>query len=360
MRTEVWQNIAFTFIPSLGPITRKALIDEFKTASNIFGASIKALMKVKGVGEKVAHEIVQWNNQDKVDAEFAFIQKHQIKPLFITDEGYPKKLLECPDAPTLLYYKGNAELNCAKILSIVGTRMPTPYGLYIIEECIKALPKDVLIVSGLALGIDTIAHQTALQYGLPTVGVLAHGLDEIYPPPNKPLAKKMIQHGGLLTEFNCKTIPEKYNFPKRNRVVAGMADATLVVETALEGGSMISADFASQYHREVIAVPGKITDQRSRGCLKLIQENKASIFTSPHELMKQLNWINTMPTLSAAQKAMIRLMQQQEIYSIDELLSISGLSIGSLYTLILELSTQQVIQELPGESFTLMPAYYSI
>ncbi|HQS22999.1 MAG: DNA protecting protein DprA [Sphingobacteriia bacterium 24-36-13] len=359
MQSDCWYNIALTFIPSIGPITRRVLLEEFTLSKNIFSATKKDLLQVKGIGEKIVNEILQWNNPQLVDAEFTFIQKHRITPLFITDANYPQKLLECPDAPTLLYYKGTVNLNANKILSIVGTRMPTQYGFYVIEECLKSLPKDVLIVSGLALGIDTIAHQTALVNGLNTIGVLAHGLDEIYPPPNKPLAKQMLQQGGLLTEFNCKTIAEKYNFPKRNRVVAGLADATLVVETALKGGSMITADFASQYHREVIAVPGKITDQRSRGCLKLIQENKATIYTNPNELLQQLNWVNTIPELSPAQKGLISLMKQQEIFSMDELLQLTGLGIGSLSGLLLQLELQQIIQVLPGESFTLMPAYYS-
>jgi len=359
MQLDCWYNIALTSIPTIGPITRRALLEEFNLSKNIFSATKKDLLQVKGIGEKIVNEILQWNNPTQVDAEFAFIQKHRITPLFITDANYPKKLLECPDAPTLLYYKGTAQLNVSKILSIVGTRMPTQYGYYVIEECLKKLPKDVLIVSGLALGIDTIAHQTALANGLNTVGVLAHGLDEIYPPPNKPLAKQMLQQGGLLTEFNCKTIAEKYNFPKRNRVVAGLADATLVIETALKGGSMITADFASQYHREVIAVPGKITDQRSRGCLKLIQENKATIYTNTEDLLQQLNWVNTLPELSPAQKGLISLMKQQEIFSMDELLQLTGLGIGSLSGLLLQLELQQIIQVLPGESFTLMPAYYS-
>lgn len=359
MQSDCWYNIALTFIPTIGPITRRALLEEFRLSKNIFNASKKDLLQVKGIGEKIVNEILQWNNPSQVDAEYAFIQKHQITPLFITDANYPQKLLECPDAPTLLYYKGTANLNASKILSIVGTRMPTQYGQYIIEDCLKNLPKDVLIVSGLALGIDTIAHQTALVNGLNTVGVLAHGLDEIYPPPNRILAKQMLQQGGLLTEFNCKTIPEKYNFPKRNRVVAGMADATLVVETALKGGSIITADFASQYHREVIAVPGKITDQRSRGCLKLIQENKAAIYTNPNELLQQLNWVTSIPLLSPEKKALIHLMKQQEIFSMDELLQLTGLGIGSLSGLLLQLELQQIIQVLPGESFTLMPAFYS-
>ncbi len=360
MHTELWYNIALTLIPSIGPITRKALLDEFNTSKNILSATKKDLLKVKGIGEKMANEILSWNNHSKVEAEYTFVQKHQIEPLFITDSAYPQKLLECPDAPTLLYYKGNAPLNRAKILSIVGTRMPTPYGQYVIQECLKALPKEVLVVSGLALGVDTITHQTALLNELETVGVLAHGLDEIYPPPNKLLAKKMIHQGGLLTEFNCKTVPEKYNFPKRNRVVAGLADATLVVETALQGGSMITADFALQYHREVIAVPGKITDQRSRGCLKLIHENKATIFTSPQAMMEQLNWHKQPIRLSNAAKALIQVMKQQEIFSMDELLQLTGLSIGSLSSLLLTLEMEQMIQVIHGRSFTLMPAYYSI
>lgn len=360
MHTELWYNIALTLIPSIGPITRKALIDEFNTSKNIFSATNKDLLRVKGIGEKMANEILTWKNHAKVETEYAFVQKHHIETLFISDTAYPKKLLECPDAPTLLYYKGNAPLNTARVLSIVGTRMPTPYGHYVIEECLKALPKDVLVVSGLALGVDTIAHQTALLNELSTIGVLAHGLDEIYPPPNKQLAKKMVKQGGLLTEFNSKTIPEKYNFPKRNRVVAGLADATLVVETALQGGSMITADFALQYHREVIAVPGKITDQRSRGCLKLIHENKASIFTSPEAMMEQLNWHNQAIPLSAAAKALIALMKQQEIFSMDELLQLTGLGIGSLSSLLLTLEMEQIVQVIHGGSFTLMPAYYSI
>lgn len=360
MRSELWYNIALSMMPAIGPITRRHLLDSFHTSKAIVLASKKALMQVKGIGEKTANELVQWRNDAAVDAEYAFIQKHQIQPLFILDQAYPQKLLECADAPTLLYYKGNANLNTQKILSIVGTRMPTAYGHYIIETCLKALPKDVLIVSGLALGIDTIAHQMALDNELFTVGVLAHGLDELYPPPNKPLAKKMIHQGGLLTEFNCKTIPEKYNFPKRNRVVAGLADATLVVETAIHGGSMITADFALQYHRDVIAVPGKITDQRSRGCLKLIQENKAAIYTNPDDLMRFLNWQNTPTAISASSHALMQQMHSQEIFSMEDLLNVSGLSIGALSVALLELEMAQMIQVLPGQQFTLMPAYHAI
>ncbi|MDP1973729.1 MAG: DNA-processing protein DprA, partial [Sediminibacterium sp.] len=145
MQSDCWYNIALTFIPTIGPITRRALLEEFTLSKNIFSASKKDLLQVKGIGEKIVNEILQWNNPSQVDAEYAFIQKHQITPLFITDANYPQKLLECPDAPTLLYYKGTANLNTSKILSIVGTRMPTQYGQYIIEDCLKNLPKDVLI-----------------------------------------------------------------------------------------------------------------------------------------------------------------------------------------------------------------------
>ncbi len=256
MDDSLLNQIAFTQIPSIGPVTRKLLLEAFESVENIFSAAVADLCAVKGVREKMAREIKAFLPNEKTKEMLQFIQQHRIVPLFITDPGYPQKLKECPDAPTLLFYKGTAHLNAVKIISIVGTRMPTAYGYHIIETLLKALPKEVLIVSGLALGIDTIAHQLALENGLQTIGVLAHGLDEIYPPPNKNLAKAMIPQGGLLTEFHCNTIPEKHNFPKRNRVVAGLADATLVIETALKGGSIITADFAAQYHREVIGSSG--------------------------------------------------------------------------------------------------------
>jgi len=360
MDDSLCNKIAFTLIPSLGPVTRKLLLEAFATVEHIFSASVTDLCAVRGVGEKMAREIKAYQPNEKATEMLQFIQQHRITPLFITDPDYPQKLKDCPDAPTLLYYKGTANANAARIISIVGTRMPTAYGYHIIESLMKALPKEVLIVSGLAMGIDTIAHQLALENGLQTIGVLAHGLDEIYPPPNKNLAKTMLLQGGLLTEFHCKTIPEKYNFPKRNRVVAGIADATIVIETALKGGSMITADFASQYHREVIAVPGRITDQRSRGCIKLIQENRASIYTNPDELLQQLNWIPTTAALSETEKNCIAILKRKELFSQEELLASMQLDIGTFAELIFELEMKQIIQVLPGNQVTLMPAYYSI
>jgi DNA processing protein len=360
MDDSLYNKIAFTLIPSIGPVTRKLLLETFVSVENIFSASVAELCNVRGVGEKMAKEIKQCQPAEKTTEMLQFIQQHRISPLFITDPGYPQKLKECPDAPTLLYYKGTANVNAAKIISIVGTRMPTAYGYHIIESLLKALPKEVLIISGLAMGIDTIAHQLALENRLQTIGVLAHGLDEIYPPPNKNLAKAMLQQGGLLTEFHCKTIPEKYNFPKRNRVVAGIADATIVIETALKGGSTITADFASQYHREVIAVPGRITDQRSRGCIKLIQENRASIYTNPEDLLQQLNWVPASAHLTEMEKNCIAFLKSKELFSQDELLAFTQLDFGELASLVFELETKQIIQVLPGNQITLMPAYYSI
>lgn len=360
MDESLRNKIAFTQIPSIGPVTRKLLLEAFESVENIFSATVTDLCAVRGMREKMAKEIKAFEPNKKGTEMLQFIQQHRILPLFITDPGYPQKLKECPDAPTLLFYKGKANVNASKIISIVGTRMPTAYGYHIIETLLKALPKEVLIVSGLAMGIDTIAHQLALENGLQTIGVLAHGLDEIYPPPNKNLAKAMMLQGGLLTEFSCKTIPEKHNFPKRNRVVAGLADATLVIETALKGGSIITADFASQYHREVIAVPGRITDQRSRGCNKLIQENRASIYTNPEDLLQQLNWVPAPAPLNETEKKCIAFLKTKELFSPDELLAFTQMDFGELSSLIFDLEMKQIIQVLPGNQITLMPAYYSI
>ena len=203
---------------------------------------------------------------------FRSIEKFKIQPLFIADKNYPQRLLRCYDAPTLLYYRGNADLNATKIISIIGTRNNTDYGKQVTEKLVTDLQEqNILIVSGLAFGIDAIAHKAALNNGLPTIGVLAHGLDSIYPSQHKCLAKDMLQQGGLLTEFRKETKPDKHNFPRRNRIVAGMADATIVVETAIKGGSIITAELAHNYNRDVFAIPGKITDSKSAGCNYLVK-----------------------------------------------------------------------------------------
>jgi len=291
MNPELLYQISLPKISGIGAVQCKLLIEHFKDASQIFKAKKKELAAVEGIGEIKAKLIKDFNDFDSSEDEIKFLDKHHIKPLFLTDPDYPQRLLHCYDPPTLLYYRGNAALNNPKVVSIIGTRINSDYGKQMTESLVEGLAEqNVLIVSGLAFGIDAIAHKASLANKLQTVGVLAHGLDTIYPNQHKPLAKEMLLNGGLLTEFTKGTKADKHNFPKRNRIVAGMADATIVIETAAKGGSMITAELAYNYNRDLFAVPGKITDSKSAGCLKLIQQNKAILPSDASQLMQVMGW----------------------------------------------------------------------
>jgi DNA processing protein len=296
--TELRYQIALTQIESIGPSLAKYLLDHFGNARAIFNASKKDLLDIQYFGNYRAEKIIRFNNFTAADTEISFVNKQGITPLFINGTGYPKKLAACLDAPTILYYKGNAPINQARIISIVGTRLPTHYGKWLTSLIVEQLaPYNPLIISGLAYGIDVTAHQSALDCNLQTIGVLAHSLATIYPAAHQHIAKDIIAQGGLLTELSSTARIEKFNFPKRNRIVAGLSDATIVIETETKGGSMITANLAFDYDRQVFACPGKITDKKSSGCLQLIQTQKAAILDSVSTLIDALGWapITTKP-----------------------------------------------------------------
>jgi DNA processing protein len=268
-----------------------------------------------------------------------------------------------------LFYKGSINLNYVRCIAIVGTRSPTAYGEWITEQIVKQLaPYNVLIVSGLAYGIDVLAHQTALQNNLFTIGVLAHGLDRVYPTQHKNLAKEMILQGGLLTDFITRTKPEKQNFPKRNRIVAGISDAVIVIETGQKGGSMITAGLAFEYNRDVWAVPGRLNDAKSEGCLRLIKNQKAMPFISVKDMVQEMGWnLNTKQSPSTTQcqlfieatpeeQIVFKLLQQKEAMHIDELFLRSGLSNNTVASSILQLELKGIIQSLPGKMYTIVKA----
>lgn len=236
MASELLYRIALTLVPHIGAVHARTLVDHYGEAGAIFKAKKSLLEKIEGIGEVRAKCIKDFQNFKRAEEEIRFIEKYRIIPLFLTDEKYPKRFLNCYDPPTLFYYRGTADLNSSKIIAIVGTRMNTEYGKQVTEQLINglALP-DAVIISGLAFGIDAIAHKTALKYNIPTIGVVGHGLDIIYPGQHKVLAIEMIKHGGILTEFMSTTKPDKHNFPIRNRIVAGISDATIVVETSIKG-----------------------------------------------------------------------------------------------------------------------------
>jgi DNA processing protein len=367
MNSELLHQLALTLVPNIGDVQAKILVNHFGDASSVFKAKKTELGKIEGIGEVRAKSIKEFDDFHLAEQELKFIQKYKIKTLFLTDEDYPKRLLNCYDSPTLLFYKGTADLNTSKVLAIVGTRSNTDYGKQFTEKLVKDLSEQsIVIISGLAHGIDAIAHKAALKNGLPTVGVVGHGLDKIYPTENTSLAKDMVKEdGGLLSEFFSGTKPDKHNFPLRNRIVAGLSDATVVVETNIKGGSMITAKLADAYNRDVFAVPGRTNDKASSGCNHLIKYNKAILLTDAQELLEVLGWTEKKKErvkqqkelfieLSAEEKQIIQLLQEKEMVHIDEINLKSGLSSSAAAAAILNLELQNVVASLPGKMYKLI------
>ena len=365
MKDELLYQLSLTLIPNIGPVQAKILLQQYD-AEDIFKAKKRELEKIEGIGTVRAESIKSFTDFSKAEKEIAFIEKYKIKPLFITHKDYPKRLLNCYDSPTLLYYKGEADLNHNKIIAIIGTRSHTDYGKQITEQLIEELiEQNVLVISGLAYGIDAIAHKAAVKNNLRTIGVLAHGLDQVYPSLHTGLAKEMLKAGGgLLTEFRSKSKPDKHNFPTRNRIVAGMSDATIVVETGSKGGSMITAELANNYNKDVFAFPGKVTDTKSAGCNYLIKSNKAVLLTDARELIELMNWEEALRLraglkkqkelfieLTDEEKLIINILKEKKSVHIDEINLKSGLSSSSVAAAILSLELQNVVLSLPGKVY---------
>lgn len=366
MQPELLYQLALTQVPNIGYVHAKILGQHFGSASAIFKANKYSLEKIEGIGEIRARSIKAFKDFTAAEDEIKFIEKFKINALFLSDKDYPQRLLNCYDPPTMLFYKGNANLNASRIVGIVGTRSNTEYGKHFTEKLVRDLSAyDVLIVSGLAFGIDAIAHKSSLKNQLSTVGVLGHGLDTIYPPEHSGLAKEMIRNGGILTEFRSKTKPDKHNFPSRNRVVGGLCDATIVVETGIKGGSMITAEMANSYNRDVFAVPGRTIDAKSGGCNHLIKNNKAILLTEVQQFVETMGWEITAPLekpsqkelfieLNSEEKIITTLLEEKETVSIDELVLKSGCSSSTLAAAILNLELKNVIQSLPGKMYRLV------
>ena len=356
------QQIALTLIPNIGCVRAKVLVQHFKgNVAELFKAKIKDLAAIDGIGEVAAKSIKYFDDFAAAEKELAFIEKYKIEALCIGADNYPKRLLQAYDSPTMLYYKGFADLNTAKIVAIVGTRTNSDYGKKVTEKLVEDLaPHNVLILSGLAYGIDAIAHKAAVKHNLSTVGVLAHGLDKIYPAEHTKLAKDMVTaNGGLLTEFRSYTKPDRHNFPTRNRIVAALADATVVIETDVKGGSMITAELANGYNKDVFAYPGKTTDSKSAGCNNLIKKNKANLITNANDLLHIMGWEKTKAKpikqrelfveLTPNEKIIVTLLQQADSLYIDELYAKAGLTSGEIASALLTLELQAIIQSLPGK-----------
>jgi DNA processing protein len=367
MNTALLHRIALTLVPHIGPVQAKILVDHFGDAHHIFKAKKSVLEKLEGIGEIRAASIHHFNNFKKAEEELTFIEKYRITPLFLTDQAYPQRLLHCYDPPTLLYYRGDANLNASKVIAVIGTRSKTDYGRQLTESLVAGLAgHQVLVVSGLALGIDAIAHKAAVKNKLSTIGVMAHGLDKIYPAEHVSLAKDILkENGGLLTEFRSKTKPDKHNFPSRNRIVAGISDATVVVETDVKGGSMITAELANGYNRDVFAYPGRTNDTKSAGCNHLIKNNKAVLVTSTADIIELLSWgdqkqlvkpaqTSLFITLSKEETIIVEMLKEKDAVHIDELRMRSALNSSTVAAAILNLELQNVVASLPGKLYKLL------
>lgn len=369
MGNDLFYRVALTLIPQIGPVQARLLLEKYGEAKNVFHIPKATLERTEGIGTVRAASILGFRDFARVEKELRFIEKHQIRPLFLTDAQYPRRLLNCYDPPTMLYYKGNADLNTSKIISVIGTRANSDYGKYLTEKLISNLAgSGILIVSGLAFGIDAIAHKSALKHGLNTAGVLAHGLDTIYPPQHTSIAKHMIDQGGLLTEYTSRNQPDRYNFPARNRIVAGISDATVIIETGIKGGSMITAELANNYNREVFAYPGRLTDAKSAGCHHLIVTNKAALLTETKQIFAALGWEEHLDVsrpssqkspellfadLTEDEKKIVELLKFKNILHIDQIGVKTGLAAGAVSAAILNLELLDIVASLPGKAYRL-------
>lgn len=360
-----FHQIALACVPGVGGVTGRALLNHFGTAEEVFKAKKTHLTAIPGIGEKTAGLILEQQGFERAEQEIKFIEKYKITPLFFTNEDYPTRLKHCVDAPLILYFKGNAGLNNRKVISIVGTRNATAYGKELCQQLVSDLKAhQVLVVSGLAYGIDIIAHKACLKEEIPTVAALGHGLDRIYPALHRNYAEKMIENGGLITEFPSGTNPDRENFPKRNRIIAGMADATIVVEANIKGGALITAEIANSYNRDVFAYPGRVNDEFSAGCNYLIKTNRAHSISGIKDLEYILNWtdkktkkeqkqISLQLNLSVDEKKVTDILEEQGLTGIDALSLSLNFPQSKLAITMLGLEMQGIIIALPGKMYKL-------
>ena len=307
----------------------------------------------------------------RAEVELEFCRNNNIRVLCLGDDDYPKRLEDCADAPLVMYYKGNAKLNQSRVINIIGTRHCTTYGADFIRRFIhdlKALCPEVLVVSGLAYGVDINAHQQALAVGYETVGVVAHGLDYLYPAAHKDVAREMVSHGGLLTEFMTCTNADKGNFVRRNRIVAGMSDACILIESAAHGGGMITAGIAFDYGREVFALPGRVGDHFSTGCNNAIRDNKAMLLTSAEDFVKAMGWEDDalrieaqkrgierqlFPDLTPEQQRIVDVLSECNDLQLNQLAVKTGIPIGEITSILFQMEMMGVVKPMAGGNYHL-------
>ncbi len=358
-------QIGMTLIPGVGNILGKKLLSICGSAENVFREPRQHLMRLARIGPLLASAAGNKEILLKAEREAKFVVRYGITPLFYQDHNYPGRLKHCIDSPILLFFKGIADLNAQRVVAVVGTRRATEYGRECTRQLIAGLkPYEVLVVSGLAYGIDSCAHRFSLDTGSNTIGVLGHGLDLIYPWSNRSLAEKMVTQGGLITEFLSGTKPDRTNFPMRNRIIAGLSDAVIVVEAGNKGGALITADIANSYNRDVFSVPGRIHDSLSEGTNFLIRTNRAALIQQPDDIAYMMGWKNTdlkpravqqkiFLELSPGEEKIVEILRRSGQTGIDELCNQLDSTLSAVSALLLNLEFEGVIRCLPGKIYSL-------
>lgn len=355
-------RVAVTLIPGIGHMNAKKLIAWCGEPEAIFREGRSALMKIPGMAKVLNNNFNKKELLLRAEQEVKFITNSRIRPLYYYDDDYPRRLKQCADSPLMLYYKGIDNLFEKRMLAVVGTRKATSYGKRACQQVIEGFSdEEVVIVSGMAYGIDSCAHRKALSCGLPTIGVLGHGLDRIYPNENRNMAARMLQQGGLLTEFLSQSKPDRENFPKRNRIIAGLSDAVLVVESATKGGAIITAEIANSYNRDVFAIPGRMYDPYSDGCHLLIRRNIAALTRSAEDIRYSMGWEGKVQARKSKteflgkydhdEKIILNIILEKERAPIDDIVLIAGLGASKAASILLKLEFEGVITGLPGKLY---------
>lgn len=365
---ELLALISLSMLPGIGPVLARQLITHFGSAAGVLRARKSVLEGIPGIGRGRAGAIIRSDVRKRAEQELLFLQRHRLQGLSFLSPQYPRRLRQCNDAPVVLYCKGNVALNSERLAAVIGTRNITANGRSIVEELVRLLASHgVSVVSGLAYGVDIAAHRAALEYGTATVAVVAHGLDRIYPSVHRSVADQMLEKGGLVTEFPSGTRPDRDNFPARNRIVAGMTDATIVIESAERGGALITALFANDYNRDVFAFPGRPSDEFSRGCNMLIRTNRAMLVDCGRQIIEMMNWeqrpsdakriMPELPLLDDApplHKEILLYLKNNGMRHLDEIAWNCGLPVSKASVLLLEMEFKGWVKPAPGKVFRLV------
>lgn len=367
MQDDTLYKIALSLIPTVGPINARLLVSHCGGVEAVFEEKKQTLLKISGIGEATANQVKSAEVFEEAQKQYDYMLKHGVKALFFLDKDYPERLKGIKDAPVLLYFKGEADLNAERILAIVGTRKPTIDGKANTEQIVSDLKEyGVVIISGLAYGVDITAHRRAVQEGMTTIGVMGTGIDKVYPSAHNQTAKQMCENGGLLSEFTIDCRPEAVHFPMRNRIIAGMSDAVLVVESAIKGGSMITAEMGIAYNKDIFAVPGRVQEQYAKGCHALIKTQKAQLIENGHEIAEHMQWTTgteqkapiqrqLFVELTPDEKEVMACLDHQKEKSIDKVHNNLTWPPSKVASVLLNLEFKGVVRCLPGKRYILAP-----